>query len=97
MAIYMVMTLASRYQRLINLPFKLQRNAPETKKLLLSMSIVLKMVVMLVFAYITRASVNTALARSEGGLGRLFLPISLLLISIPLILYSVKLRRLSGS
>jgi uncharacterized membrane protein YidH (DUF202 family) len=88
--VYIGLTLASRYQRFINIPFRIERNTPEVRRLLLSMSIVLKTVLLLVFAYIAWANVNTALGRSEG-LGRYFLPVSLALISTPLALYLLRL------
>lgn len=89
--VYIGVTAASRYQTLINIPFSIERNSPEVRRLLLSMSIVLKAVMLLVFAYSAWANVNTALGRSEG-LGRQFLPVSLALIWIPLIFYLLRLR-----
>src|ERR1700689_3906812 len=72
--LYILITVSSRYQRLINVPIAIDRDAPEVQRLLQSMSITLKMVVLFVFAYLEWAVVNTALGRS-AGLGKLFLPI----------------------
>jgi hypothetical protein len=88
--LYILMTVASRYQRLINVPMALDRDAPEVRRLLQSMSITLKMLVLFVFAYLEWANVNTALGRS-AGLGKLFLPISLVAVFLPLGLYLQKL------
>lgn len=89
--LYILMTVSSRYQRLINVPMAIDREAPEVQRLLQSMSIVLKMVVVFVLAYVEWAEVNTALGRSTG-LGKLFLPISLIAVFLPLGLYLQKLR-----
>jgi uncharacterized membrane protein len=89
--LYILITVASRYQRLINVPMAIDRDAPEVQRLLQSMSITLKMVVLFVFAYLEWADVNTALGRS-AGLGELFLPISLVAVFLPLGLYLRKLR-----
>jgi uncharacterized membrane protein len=90
--LYILLTMASRYQRLINVPMEIDRDAPEVQRLLLSMSIMLKMVVLLVFLYIVRASVNTALGRANG-LGKPFLPIVLVAIFLPIGFYLFSLRR----
>ena len=92
MFLYIVLTAASRYQRLINVPFRIERDAPEVQQLLLNMSIVLKAAMTLMFAYLTWASMNAALGRSEG-LGRDVLPVSLLVIFSPMIWYLLKLWR----
>jgi hypothetical protein len=71
--LYILITVTSRYQRLINVPMSIDRDAPEVQRLLQSMSLTLKMVVLFVFVYIEWATVNTALGRS-AGLGKLFMP-----------------------
>jgi len=89
--LYILITVASCCQRLINLPMAIDRDTPEVQRLLRSMSITLKMVILFVFVYIEWTTVNTALGRS-AGLGKLFLPISLVAAFIPLVLYLQKLR-----
>ncbi len=89
--LYILMTITSRYQRLINVPMAIDRDAPEVQRLLQSMSITLKMVLLFVFVYIEWTQVNTALGRSSG-LGKPFLPISLVAIFLPLGLYLQKPR-----
>ena len=91
--LYILMTVTARYQRLINIPMAIDRDAPEVKRLLQSMSITLKMVLLFVFVYIEWTQVNTALGRSSG-LGKLFLPILLVAVFLPLGLYLRRLRRL---
>ena len=91
LGLYILTTVSSRYQRLINVPMAIDRDAPEVQRLLQSMSITLKMVVLFVFAYLEWADVNTALGRS-AGLGKLFLPISLVAVFLPLGIYLQKLR-----
>ena len=51
-ALYILMTIASRYQRLINVPMKIDRDASEVQRLLQSMSITLKAVLLFAFAYL---------------------------------------------
>ena len=60
------MRVTARYQRLINVPMAIDRDAPEVQRLLQSMSITLKVVLLFIFAYIEWAMVNTALGRSSA-------------------------------
>jgi uncharacterized membrane protein len=90
--LYLLLTAASRWQRLINVPMEIDREAPEVRRILLSMSITLKTVVLLIFLYIVRTTVNTAVGRAHG-LGKQFLPISLVVIFLPLSVYLIKLQR----
>jgi len=91
--VWIVMTLAQRYQRLINIPFTIDRDSPEVQSVLRSMTIVEETTVTLTFAWLMRGMVRTALGRAEG-IGQGFVPLALALISAPLIVYSVKLLRL---
>lgn len=90
--IYMLTTAASRYQRFINLPMAIDRDRPEVQRLLLSMSIALKLVVLVTFLYIEWTEVEAALGRSSG-LGKEFLPIFLFATFFPLGYYLHKLRK----
>jgi uncharacterized membrane protein len=90
---YALLTMASRYQRLIHLPFSVDRNDPEVQQLMRGMTIVLKAVLMLVFLYIARVMIDTAFGRSDG-LGVQFLPVFLAATFLPVILFSRKLRKL---
>jgi uncharacterized membrane protein len=91
--VWIVLTVAERHQGLINIPFAVDRDSPDVQSVLRSMMIVEKAVVTLVFAWLTAAVVRTALGRAHG-LGPAFLPIVLTAILLPLVAYSVKLRRL---
>lgn len=90
--IYVLLTVAARYPDLMNLPMKVDREAPEVRGILQSMAIALKIAALTVFAYLERAQVNTALGRSEG-LGKAFLPISLISVFAILGLFLRELRK----
>ena len=90
--LYIVMTLASRYQRLINLPMRVDRDAPEVQQLLRTMAIVLKAGLMVLLLYLDWAMVNTGLGQTDG-LGPEFLPVFLAATFLPLIWFLAKLRK----
>ena len=91
--VWIVITVAQRYPRLINIPFTINRDSPEVQSVLRSMMIAEKTTMALLFAWLMQGMVRTALGRAEG-LGQGFLPLALVLIFAPLIVYSVKLLRL---
>jgi uncharacterized membrane protein len=91
--VWVVITASQRYQRLINLPFTIDRDSPEVQSVLRSMMIAEKTAVALLFAWLMRGIVRTALGRADG-IGQGFLPLALVLIVAPLIVYSVRLLRL---
>ena len=91
LGIYILLTMASRYQKLINIPMTVDRDAPEVQALLLGMSTLLKAILLCIFLYLTWANVNTARGRLEG-LGRPFLPVSLAAVFGTLAFYMFKLR-----
>jgi uncharacterized membrane protein len=90
--IYILLTMASRYQNLINIPMAVARDAPEVQSLLLGMSTLLKAILLCIFLYLTWATVNTATGRLHG-LGTLFPPASIAVVFITLGFYLFKLRR----
>lgn len=90
--LYILLTAASRYQGLINLPFTVDRKLPDVRKLLITMSVFMKATILLSLAYISWAGINTALGR-EQGLGGNFLPIFLAVVFGPLIFFTRKLWR----
>ena len=92
LGIYVLLTVASRYQKLINIPMAIDRDAPEVRSLLLGMSTLLKTILLFVFLYLTWANVNTAMGLA-GGLGKPFLPVSVAVVFTTLGLYMFKLRR----
>jgi len=91
--VWISLTVAQRYQRLINIPFTIDRDSPEIQIVLRDMMIAEKTTMAILFAWLMRGMVRTALGRAEG-LGQAFLPLALVLIFAPLVMYSVKLLRL---
>src|SRR5581483_5610752 len=55
-----------RYQKLMNIPITVDRDAPEVQWLLLRMSTLLKTLLLCAFLCLMRATVNTALGRLNG-------------------------------
>ncbi len=87
-----LLTFAGRNQSMINLPMTVDRDDPEVQAVLRSMAGCLKAVLLLVFLYLTIASVLTAAGQAQG-LGRAFLPVSMAAVFGSLIYY---LRRLNS-
>lgn len=89
--LYALLTAASRFQSLINLPLNVDRSQPEVRKILLSMTIVLKAVILMSFLYIVTASIQTAVGKGSG-LGGIFLPLFLAATFVPMGFYLFQLR-----
>jgi uncharacterized membrane protein YidH (DUF202 family) len=92
LGIYILLTIASRYQKRINIPISVDRDAPEVQSLLLGMSILLKTIVLYIFLYLAWANVNIAMGRRDS-LGKPFVPACLAAVFVPMGLYMFKLRR----
>ena len=90
--VYVLLTLAARYQQLVNIPFEIDRDRPEVKQLLLRMTIVLKTVLMVMLAGLLWIIVNTPLGRMRT-LGRGFLAVFLVAMLAPTLIYVRKLSR----
>ena len=90
--IYLLLTAATYFPGLVNLPFAIDRDSPAVRRVLGSFSIAMKLSAMLVFLSITGSTVRTALGLS-GGLGVAFLPVSLIVVFSPTGYYLLKLRR----
>lgn len=88
-----VLTLAENYQRLINIPMKVDRDSPEVRRLLRSMVIALKAVITVSSVWIIDLTMRTAVGEANG-LGRAFLPLFLAAIVLPIAYSLVKLARL---
>ncbi len=88
-----ILTLAEKYQRLINIPISVDRESPAVRQLLRSMVIGLKAVITAAFFWIADVTMRTALGETNG-LGTAFLPLFLGGIFAPMIYYLVKLKRL---
>jgi hypothetical protein len=90
--IFILLTLSSYYPRLINLPVSVDRESPPVRKLLLTMSGVLKLTTLLILGYINWAGINIALGRARG-ISPIFLPVVLLVTFGPIVFYTKKLQR----
>jgi membrane-anchored protein YejM (alkaline phosphatase superfamily) len=90
--VYLLLTLAARYQQLINVPFEIDRERPEVKQLLLRMTIVLKTVLMVLLAGLLWTIVHTPLGRMRTA-GRGFLAVFLIAMLAPTLIYVRKLSR----
>jgi hypothetical protein len=90
--VYLLLTFASRYQQLINVPFEIDRDRPEVKQLLLRMTIVLKTVLMVLLAGLLWTIVHTPLGRMRTA-GRGFLAVFLIAMLAPTLIYFRKLSR----
>jgi uncharacterized membrane protein len=92
LAMAITLTLAEKYQRLINIPVSVDRDSPEVRRLLRSMVIALKAVITVTFVWIVDLTMRTAVGEAHG-LGHAFLPVFLGATLAPVIYYLVKLKR----
>ncbi|MCU1336878.1 MAG: hypothetical protein JWO19_2459 [Bryobacterales bacterium] len=90
--VYVLLTVAARYQQLVNIPFEVDRERPEVKQVLLRMTIVLKTVLMVLLAGLLWIIVNTPVGRMRAA-GRGFLAIFLIAMLAPTLIYVRKLSR----
>jgi hypothetical protein len=90
--IYLLLTIASRYQQLVSVPFEIDRDRPEVKHLLLQMTIVLKTILMVLLAGLLWIIVHTPLGRMRTA-GRGFLVVFLIAMLAPTLVYVRKLSR----
>jgi len=87
-----VLTIAEGYQRLINIPMKVDRESPEVRRLLRSLVIAMKAVITVSSAWIIDLTMRTAVGEANG-LGSALLPVFLAAVTAPIIYYVVKLAR----
>lgn len=90
--VYVLLTVAARYQQLVNVPFEIDRDRREVKQLLLQMTIVLKTVLMVLLAGLLWIVVHTPLGRMRTA-GRGFLAVFLIAMLAPTLVYVRKLSR----
>jgi hypothetical protein len=90
--VYLLLTFASRYQQLINVPFEIDRDRPEVKQLLLQMTIVLKTVLMVLLAGLLWIILHTPLGRLRTA-GREYLAVFLVAMLAPTLIYVRRLSR----
>ena len=89
---YLGLTLGSSGQWLFQIPAEMERMAPQLRQMLFSMVIVMKTVLTLFVVYLVWALVNVGLRRG-GGLSGGFLTVFTLAVPLPLVLYTLKLRK----
>ena len=92
-AMAVVLTIAERYQRLINIPIKVDRESPEVRRLLRSLAIALKAVITVSSVWIIDLTMRTAVGEANG-LGWAFAPVFLAGVTGPVVYYLVRLARL---
>ena len=90
--IYLLLSVAAHYPRFVNLPFAVDRNAPEVQRIIFRLLASSKAVTMLLFAYIVRGQIQLAINRGDN-LGILLLPLFLAATTVPFIVYLRQLRR----
>ena len=89
---YVGLTMASRGGGLFEIPAELERQSPHLRQMLFSMVIVMKAVLALFGVYLVWALVNVGLRRG-GGLSGGFLTLFTLAVPVPLVYYTVKMRK----
>ena len=89
---YVGMTIATHYEKLIQIPEQLNRAAPHMRQMVFSMGILLKTVLMLVSLYLVWALVNAAQGRLVG-LDRRYFTGLVLLVLAPFALYITRMWR----
>jgi uncharacterized membrane protein len=90
---FVLLTVAEKYQRLVNIPVKVNREAPEVKGLIRSLAIVIKAVLSVGFFWITHVTIGIAM-QERTAMGRVFLPLFLAAVLAPVVYYSVRLKKL---
>jgi len=90
--VYLLLTVAARYQQLVSVPFEIDRDRPEVKQLLLQMTIVLKTILMVLLAALLWIIVHTPVGRMRTA-GRGFLIVFLIAMLAPTLVYVRKLSR----
>ncbi len=91
---YIGLTLGSRGRGLFHIPEPLEREAPHVRQMLFSMMIVMKAVLALFGLYLVWTLVRMGM-RLDTGVSGSFLTLFTLAVPVPLIFYTVKLRRYS--
>ncbi|HVV45418.1 MAG TPA: DUF1648 domain-containing protein [Bryobacteraceae bacterium] len=90
---FTLLTLAEKYQRVVNIPVKVDREAPEVKRLIRSLAIVIKAVLAAGFFWITHVTIGIAMG-NPIAMGRVFLPVFLAAVFVPVVYYSLRLKKL---
>jgi hypothetical protein len=91
---YLGLTLGARGRGLFHIPEVLDREAPHVRQMLFSMMIVMKTILALFGLYLVWVLVRMGM-RLDTGVDGSFLTFFTLAVPVPLIFYTVKLRRYS--
>lgn len=89
---YVGLTLGARGRGLFEIPEELERGSPHLRQMLFSMVIVMKTVLALFGAYLVWSLAQVALRQGRGISGE-FLTLFTLVVPVPLVFYTVKMRR----
>jgi uncharacterized membrane protein len=90
---FALLTAAEKYQRLVNIPVKVDREAPEVKRLIRSLTIAIKAVLSGGFFWITHVTLGMAMGE-RSAMGPVFLPVFLMAVFAPIVYYCVRLNKL---
>jgi uncharacterized membrane protein len=90
---FILLTVAGYKQRLVNIPVKVDREAPEAKRLIRSLAIATKAALSAGFFWITHVTIAIALGQ-RTAMGRVFLPLFLTAVAAPVFYYGARLRKL---
>ncbi|HVW08686.1 MAG TPA: DUF1648 domain-containing protein [Bryobacteraceae bacterium] len=90
---FALLTISETNQRLVNIPVKVDRDAPAAKRLIRSLTIAIKAVLSAGFLWITHVTIAIALGE-RTAMGRVFLPLFLGAVFVPIVYYSVRLKKL---
>jgi hypothetical protein len=89
---YIGLTMGARGKGLIEIPPEVERGSPRLRQMLFSMVIVMKAVLMMFAVYLVWSLVNIGLRRG-GGFSGGFLTLFTLAVPLPLVFYTLKLRK----
>ncbi len=88
-----ILSIASVFPAMQNLPFDVDRSRPEVQRVLFEMATTVTLAVTMVLAIVNWSMIEVGIGRLPG-LGCLLLPVILAMIFIPVGYYLVKLRRI---
>jgi hypothetical protein len=94
-AAYTGLTLGARGKALFEIPPELERRSPQLRQMLFSVLIVMKAVLAVFAVYLVWALINVGLRRGTGLSGWVLTAFTLA-VPLPLIFYTVRLRRYPG-
>ena len=88
--IWLLMTIVAAFPNIFNYPVKItQQNAPVQYRLAVRLIRIMKVVILLMFSFISFRTIQTAVGKA-AGIGKVFLPVFLVLIGGIIVIYSVQ-------